>query len=102
MDKKYVLHLNISTDEDATLIYDDVEYCWYGQDDLSIIKEFDQLHLLSYFLDTAIEVKDGGKATHYIRNWLQFISFGICYDNVMSDTRYGNQELHFHINEISS
>ena len=101
MNTKYVLHLHISTDEDATLIYDDTEFCWYGQEDLIIRKEFDALHLLAHFIDTEIKVKDGGKATRYIRQWLQFISFGITYDHKLEDTRYGNQELHYNINVIN-
>ena len=75
--KKLQLFVKIFTDQDATMLYKDKEYCFYGQDDLIISEDFNIILEIVQVIKKEITVKEGGKATECIEEWLEECCIGI-------------------------
>lgn len=68
---KYTLWLTIDTDDDAEIKYKGFSYCCWYADDLRINKSFDTLTQMIEYLAKEVEVVEGGKATDWVREFIQ-------------------------------
>jgi hypothetical protein len=97
---KYTLWMTIDTDDDAELKYKGNSYCWYS-DDLRINKSFDTLTQLIDYLTKEVEVVEGGKATDWVREFIntscQEVIEHNFEDGSFNHDTCGNQEMTFNV-----
>lgn len=94
---KYVLMLNMNSDDDAEIQYDGNKYCFYCEN-LRITKGFDSLQEVKNFILNKIVVTPGFKATDFTKTFLaeccEFIDEG---EFPFVHSYSGNQEYEFEL-----